>query len=194
MKKTAITVSILILSTLILSAQENGKVKAGFHILGGGRYDDVRMCVGSPQGVKGGPIMEAYFDIRIPAGEKGTLVVNIPVLRPILFGVSFGMLQLEPQVTYEHLFPMNSDKIDIVLGGGLGAVFHYGPDYNSTPDDKGESFFSIGPLITASAGMVFHSRSGDWTPGIKVFYAPLFSPDYKTGQVLGGGMELHYGF
>ncbi|MBB6481755.1 hypothetical protein [Spirochaeta isovalerica] len=194
MKNKLITTLIFLCLPLAFAAGEERKTTIGLHILGGGRYDDVRMCVGSPQGVKGGPIMEVYLDIRIPAGERGTLAVNIPVMRPILFGVAFQMMQFEPQVTYEYLFPTGSEKIDIVLGGGLGAVFHYGPDYNSAPEDRGESFFSAGPLFTASAGIVFHGRSGNWTPGVKAFYAPLFSSGYDNGHVLGGGVELHYGY
>ncbi len=32
--------------------------------MGGGRYDDLRMCVGSPAGVKGGPIADIMFVTR----------------------------------------------------------------------------------------------------------------------------------
>jgi hypothetical protein len=194
MKKLILLLILIALHMVQISAEENKKVTLGLHLLGGGRYDDVRMCVGSDQGIKGGPIVEGYFDIRINAGEKGTLSINLPVLRPLLFGIAYQMLQLEPQITYEYLIPSKSEKLNMMIAGGLGAVFHYGPDYNSTPENSGESFFAAGPLISASAGIAIRSRSGVWTPALKIFYAPLFSPEYQTGHVLGGGLELYYSF
>lgn len=185
---------LLLFATPLLTLTAEEKVTFGLHLLGGGRYDNVRMCVGSDPGIKGGPIMEAYFDIRIATTEKGTLVVNIPVFRPLLFGIAFHMLQFEPQITYEYLISTKSEKTDIMIGGGLGAVFHYGPDYTSNPEAPGESFFAAGPLISATAGIAIKSKSGIWTPAIKAFYSPLFSPDYETGHVFGGGLELYYNF
>ena len=159
----------------------------------GARYDNLRMCVGSPAGVKGGPIMDIYFDIRFPVSENGTLALNIPIVRPILFAAAFQMLQFEPQVTYEYYFGTKG-KPRAVLGAGLGIVFHYGPDYNSSPDNRGESFFAIGPLFSASIGVQFETNKGNWMPGIKLFYAPLFSTEYPVGTVAGGALELHYEF
>ena len=163
----------------------------GIHALFGGRYDDVRMCVGSPAGVKGGPIGEVYFDVRIPAGDNASLVLNIPVFRPILFGAAFKMLQFEPQVTYERLLGPD-DGPQWVLGAGLGVVVHYGPDYLSDPENRGANFFAFGPLVSASAGLRLETARGTWTPGIKAFYAPLFSANYTSGTVAGGGVEVHY--
>lgn len=193
MKKLIFCTGFLFL-ILNLQAQNEPSVSIGLHLLAGGRYDDVRMCVGSGKGIKGGPIMDVYLDIRFPLSNRGTLAVNIPVMRPILFAASFQMLQFEPQVTYEHRFPRDPGKPGFVLSGGLGLVFHYGPDYNSTPEERGESFFSMGPLFTGSAGVLLEGKRGNWIPGIKAFYSPLFSPEYTTGQVLGGGVELHYEF
>lgn len=172
-------------------AQNNGGFGIGIHVLGGGRYDNVRMCVGSPAGVPGGPIGEVYLDLRFPAGENGKLIVNLPVMRPILFAVSFQMLQLEPQLTYEHTFG-SGDGLRPVVAGGLGAVFHYGPDYNSDPQNRGPSFFSTGPLVTGSAGVTFWK--GRIITGVKVFYAPLFTAGRPVGTVLGGGLEAQIVF
>jgi len=193
MKKQYLIFALLVLQTAVLSGQDNSAVTIGFHLLAGGRYDNVRMCVGSPAGVKGGPIMDIYVDIRFPLSEKDFLILNIPVMRPILFGAAFKMLQLEPQLTYEHRFA-NGEKPGLVLGAGLGLVFHYGPDYNSTPKNPGPSFFAMGPLFSGSAGIVLQGKSGNWIPGLKTFYSPLFSKDYSTGHILGGGLELHYEF
>ncbi|MDA3810211.1 MAG: hypothetical protein PF518_07730 [Spirochaetaceae bacterium] len=193
MKKIIFSISFLLLSIGFISAQTDRPITFGIHVLAGGRYDDVRMCVASQSGVKGGPIVDIYFDIRFPAGENGTIALNIPVMRPILFGFAFSMLQFEPQVTYEYHFGEPGSP-RFVLSGGLGLVFHYGPDYKSSVDNPGDSFFAMGPLFTASAGVQFPGKRGYWMPGVKVFYAPLFSPEYDTGQIFGGGVELHYEF
>lgn len=193
MKKIMILCCFMFLIVQFSSADEKKPVSLGIHMKAGARYDDVRMCVGSPAGIKGGPIMDVYFDILIPAGEKGTLIFNIPVMRPILFAAAFNMVQIEPQMTYEyHLGP--KDETSIVLGGGLGLIFHYGPDYNSSSDDRGESFFAMGPLFSGFVGVQIPGRTGKWMPGIRAFYSPLFSPDYETGTVIGGAAELHYRF
>ncbi len=167
-------------------AQESGGFGIGIHVLGGGRYDNVRMCVGSSQGVPGGPIGEIYLDLRFPAGENGKLIVNLPVMRPILFAAAFKMLQFEPQVTYEYTFG-TGDGLRPVVAGGLGAVFHYGPDYNSNPENPGPSFFSVGPLITGSAGLKFWKER--IITGLKLFYAPLFTAGRPLGTIAGGGVE-----
>jgi len=193
MKNKIILLCVFFVLINSLSALENRSVTLGTHFLAGGRYDDVRMCIGSPPGVKGGPIMDVYLDIRFPAGENGSLVLNIPLMRPILFGAGFQMMQFEPQITYEHYLG-RKDSPKIVLGGGLGIILHYGPDYLSAKESPGTSFFAMGPLFTASAGVRFKGKRGFWIPGVKIFYSPLFSPDYSTGHVLGGGIELHYGF
>ena len=166
----------------------------GTHLLAGGRYDDVRMFVGSPPGVPGGPIMDVYLDIRIPVGERSRLAINLPLLRPILFGIAFDMLQFEPQMTWETSFPTGGRAV-FVLGGGLGAVFHYGPDYRSDPDAPGPAFFAAGPLFSVSGGLEMTGKNGGtWMPGLKVFYAPLFSAVDGPGTVAGGALELHYIF
>jgi len=174
-----------------LYAEDQQGVSFGIRILGGGRYDNVRMCVGSPAGVPGGPIGEIYFDIRFPVSESGTVVINVPLFRPIVFAAAFDMLQLEPAVTYEHSFG-EEDGTQPVVGGGLGIVLHYGPDYNSSPEDPGEAFFSIGPLLNGFAGLKIAET--DFTVGVKGFFSPLFTADRSTGVVAGGGLEMQYNF
>ena len=138
--------------------------------------------------------MDIYLDIRFPVGRHSWLALNLPIMRPILFGFAFDMLQFEPQVTWEYHFP-TSGKTGWVLGAGLGIVFHYGPDYLSDPNSPGPSFFAAGPLFSISGGLAVSGGSGGtWMPGLKLFYAPLFSAEYDTGTVAGGGVELHYFF
>lgn len=185
---------ILVITSGLLSAAyaDNGdSVSLGVHAVFGGRYDDLRMCVGSAPGVKGGPIADIYLDIRIPAGEMSALAFNLPVMRPILFAAAFNMLQFEPQVTWEYTLT-GPGSLETVLGGGLGVSLHYGPDYTSSRDNPGESFFAAGPFVSGSAGLVLSGTSGAWMPGIKVFYTPLFSEDRPVGTVVGGVAELHY--
>lgn len=174
-----------------LPAQETRGVTVGIHAFGGARYDNVRMCVGSPAGVPGGPIGEVYFDVIIPAGPDGHVVINIPLFRPILFAAAFGMAQVEPLVMYEYS-PQTPGAVQPVFAGGLGMVFHYGPDYTSDSASPGPSFFSVGPQIAGFAGIRFWKER--LTAGVKAFYAPLFSAAHPPGTVFGGGLELQYAF
>jgi len=190
MKKDLFVFACLVILTGSLAAGEGPALTYGIHAIAGGRYDDVRMCVGSPAGVKGGPIMDVYLDVALRTGANTKLVFNLPVMRPVLFGAAFGMLQFEPQVTLEYT-PAGSA---FVFGGGLGTVFHYGPDYKSSPDDRGEDFFALGPLVSLSIGRRMGAEKGYWQPGAKVFYSPLFSADQNLGWVLGAALELHYRF
>lgn len=193
MNKFFLTLIMISLIPTAISAETDREVSMGMHLLAGGRYDDVRMCVGSDAGVKGGPIMDIYADLRIPVGKLNTLAINIPVMRPILFGAAFQMLQFEPQVTYEHHFG-TEEKAHIVLAGGSGLIFHYGPDYESSNDNRGEDFFAWGPLLSGFIGMEIPGNRNNWMTGVKVFYSPLFSEDYDNGTVAGAALELHYLF
>lgn len=192
MKKVILGLLLTVILVTGVSAEETEGEKErsfgiGLHALGGGRYDNVRMCVGSPAGIPGGPIAEFYLDLRFPLSEDGTFIVNIPLFRPIFFALSFQMLQFEPQVTYEHVLG-EGDGVRPVVAAGLGGVFHYGPDYTSSSENRGESFFSFGPLVTGSAGLTFFG--GRFVPGVKVFYAPLFTPGRPVGTIIGGGLEI----
>jgi hypothetical protein len=69
-----------------------------------------------------------------------------------VFAAAFDMLQLEPTVTYEHSFGEEGGTQPVVCGG-LGIILHYGPDYNSSQDNPGKSFFSVGPLLNGFAGL-----------------------------------------
>ncbi len=173
-----------------LSAESGRDISFGLHFLAGGRYDNVRMCVGSEEGIKGGPIMEIYGDFRVPLGKRDYLSFNLPLMRPVLFASAFQMLQFEPQITYEHHFGPK-EKPHYVAGAGLGSAFHYGPDYKSSPDNRGEDFFAWGPLISGFFGKEIPGKRNSWMPGIKVFSSPLFSGEYHTGIVAGAALELH---
>ena len=156
--------------------------------MAGGRYDNLRMCVASPAGAKGGTLADIMFITKHKLNENHSLTFNLPVMRPVLFGLAFRMLQFEPEFTIEYNKLIN-EKIDLVTGPGLGISFHYGPDYTSDLSNTGKSFFAMGPFLSWQTGMAFKKDSVvKSTAGIKAFYAPLFSKERATGTVLGGAL------
>jgi len=188
----------VILFTYISSSfsEEANNVSFGIHFMVGGRYDNMRMCVASPAGAKGGPIADIMFDTKFRVNDNMSIAFNLPVMRPILFAAAFKMLQFEPQFSFEFRKNIKDDK-DLIIGPGLGASFHYGPDYKSDKKDKGESFFAMGPFISGLFGYQFSGSSGkNKMFGLRAFYAPLFSgdSDLSPGTVVGGAVEGHFDF
>lgn len=180
---------VLATSNQPLNAQEERDVSFGFSIMFGGRYDDLRMCVASPAGVKGGMIGDIALNTRFHVRENLDMVFTLPVMRPILFALAFQMLQFEPEVTFEFKHPLGGDSA-LVAGLGLGASFHYGPDYKSDLENRGESFFAIGPFFSGIFGIGFPGIAGkDTLVGVRAFYVPLFSKDRAPGTVIGGALE-----
>ncbi|MBN2525815.1 MAG: hypothetical protein JXR76_05425 [Deltaproteobacteria bacterium] len=167
----------------------------GFKVSVGGRYDDVRMCVATPPGKKGGPAMDISFFSEIGLRENVSLWVNIPVMRPILFGAAFKMLQFEPEVGL--LFRKATDgKVDVVAGPTLGIMLHYGPDYKSdrSGNDRGPSFFAMGPKVGGYVGLDFKrpNEKFNFQLGLSPYVAPLFGindEDDHSGVVLGGSID-----
>ncbi|MBN2340837.1 MAG: hypothetical protein JXX29_12645 [Deltaproteobacteria bacterium] len=184
-----------------VSAQEatdqvtNNSLILGFKVSAGGRYDDVRMCVATPAGTKGGPALDISFFTEIGLKEDVSLLVNIPVMRPLLFAGAFKMLQFEPEVSllFRHV---NDGKVDVVAGPTLGMVFHYGPDYESdrTGDARGPSFFAMGPKIGAYVGLDFKKPNDKFNFGLGLspYAAPLFGINDENdhrGVVVGGSLD-----
>ena len=196
MKEILSIFAILLLSLPALHADEakESPLSLGLMVIAGGRYDNLRMCVGSDAGVKGGPIADIMVTTRYRFSEKHALSFNLPVMRPILFGTAFTVLQFEPEFRFEFNTPL-STRLYLVNGPGLGGSFHYGPDYRSDLDNKGESFFAAGPFISYFLGISF---TGPWEKrnvfGLRVFYSPLFSKEHSTGTVLGGALEYTFYF
>ena len=71
--------------------------------MAGGRYGDMRMCVGSGAGVKGGSIADVMLLFKQNIKPNVDLAFELSVMRPILFGVAFKLLQFEPQVSVEFI-------------------------------------------------------------------------------------------
>jgi hypothetical protein len=189
--------AILLLSIPIHAAAagpvgEKGAPTVGLMIAAGGRYDDVRMCVATPAGVKGGMALDLSLVAEFPLDGKVSLGVNIPVMRPILFGAAFRMLQFEPELAILTRRGI-SEKVDFVGGPTLGVTLHYGPDYRSEPsgDDRTASFFAMGPKLGGYFGLDF-ARPGkvmNFELGLSGYVSPLFGvddPQSHKGSVIGG--------
>jgi hypothetical protein len=176
-------------------AQDGDSLILGFRVSVGGRYDDVRMCVATPAGVKGGMAMDISFFTEIGLKENVALLVNVPVMRPILFAAAFRMLQFEPEVML--LFRRPTDRrVDFVVGPSLGVTLHYGPDYRSekSGDGRGPSFFAMGPKVGGFLGLDV-KRPGEtfnFMLALSPYVSPLFGirdPDDHVGLVAGGSLD-----
>ena len=131
--------------------------------------------------------------------EHGTSVhVDLPVMRPVLFGLAFQMLQFEPTVALR--FSDQSDKkIGWVAGPALGVSLHYGPDYKSgsSGDERTADFFAIGPIIGAYAGFDFRRprEKFNFQLAVSPYVTPLFGlqdPDNHKGIVIGGLVDASF--
>jgi len=173
----------------------NDPMLFGFKIRIGGRYDNVRKCVASKTGTKGGPAADISAFAEFPAGS-GTLVhVDLPIMRPILFAAAFHMLQFEPTVALKFS-DRSSNKVGWVAGPALGVSLHYGPDYNSETSGPGRTpdFFAIGPIVGAYAGLDFRrpGKAFNFQLGFSPYVTPLFSigdPQNHRGVVIGGLLD-----
>lgn len=164
------------------------KIRHGILLMFGGRYDNFRRCAATSQGTKGGPIADIMLLSKYKIDNNHSITFNLPVFRPILFGLAFKMLQFEPEFTYEYSKPLN-ERVDFITGPGLGISFNYGPDYKSKLKDLDASFFTIGPYFSWQNGFAF-KREGVLKSfaGVSTFYVPLFAKDRNTGTVLGGAL------
>ena len=190
--KRALTIIGLLIFGLVqpINAQDvsEPKFSHGVLFMAGGRYDNLRRCAATPAGTKGGPIADIMFITKYKLNSNHNLLFNLPVFRPILFGLAFKMLQFEPEFIYEYSKVVN-EKINLITGPGLGVSIHYGPDYQSELRDMDKSFFAIGPFFSWQTGLAF-KRDGivKSSASIKAFYVPLLAKDRSVGTVLGGAL------
>jgi hypothetical protein len=139
-------------------ADNDNTVSFGVKVMFGGRYDNMRMCVASDTGVKGGIIADVMLLARFKLSENSAVAFELPVMRPILFAAAFKMLQFEPEFTFEFRKKM-SDDVDLVVGPGIGVSLHHGPDYHSDRKNRGPSFFAVGPFISGLCAISFKGSS-----------------------------------
>jgi len=163
----------------------------GFKIRIGGRYDNIRKCVASKTGTKGGPAADISAFVNLPINNNSSFHVDLPIMRPILFAIAFRMLQFEPTVAFNFYHRINNN-IDWLAGPALGLSLHYGPDYNSEAfgPQRGPSFFAMGPIIGAYTGFDFKrpQKIFNFQLGISPYITPLFSiqdPQNHKGIVIG---------
>jgi hypothetical protein len=187
MEKTGLVIllSLVISGGISAPAIGNEGFSTGARFMAGGRYDNLRMCVATDAGVKGGPMADIQLALKYTVSREYSVTFNLPVMRPVLFWTAFDMLQFEPEFTFDYRKPLGG-KISFTTGPGLGVSLHYGPDYRSDLDNRGDDFFAAGPYISYMCGLVFESGS---TLGLRAIYVPLFSEEHSTGTVLGAALE-----
>ncbi|ERP39039.1 hypothetical protein [Chitinivibrio alkaliphilus] len=158
---------------------------------GGVRYDDMRMCVATDSGVAGGPMA----DIAVTAGYEISgdklLRLSVPLMRPLLFGLRFDMVQFEPDITLEYYRNVD-ESLKRYFGPGAGVSLHYGPDYSSgTGDDRGDDFWAVGPYFSFVKGVKFIDSNSSL--GLRGAYTPLvpLDSDRSVGTVL--SIAIEYG-
>jgi hypothetical protein len=190
MKKTILFFSFYLFTGLVLFGQDSSESKFSHGILfmAGGRYDNLRRCAATSAGTKGGPIADVMLVTKYKLNSNHSLAFNLPLFRPILFGIAFKMLQFEPEFAFEYSKQI-SEKTDLITGPGLGISFNYGPDYKSKLRDLSNSFFSVGPFISGQVGFAFKKEGKvRSSTALKAFYVPLFAKNRTTGTVLGGSL------
>jgi hypothetical protein len=174
---------------------ETGRVLFGVRLRAGARYDDVRMCVATAAGVKGGPAADVSLFTELPLGADVGLDLDLPVFRPALFGARFDMVQFEPTASLR--FRRSSDgKTDLIVGPTAGVSIHYGPDYRSELSGPGRrpSFWALGPILGAYVGADFkrEGKAFNTQLGLTPYFTPLFAvddPERHRGVVVGGLLD-----
>lgn len=171
--------------TVLLILVSVSQVSAGwtYHFMSGGRYDNLRMCVATPAGVKGGPVGDVQLDIPLHQNGDRRVMLNFPVMRPVLFGAAFKMLQFEPEITFETVHGNR------VFGPGAGISVHYGPNYQSDLKHRSPDFWAVGPFLSYLYGV----NRGSQRFALRGFYTPLFSQANHPGTVCGINLEYYRG-
>lgn len=188
------------LSTTSAETSRAGSFTIGPKLRAGGRFDNVRMCVASPAGAKGGPAADISLSTEIAIKDTIGLDIDLPVFRPIMFGAAFDMLQFEPSVTLKFR-RIGNGRTDLIGGPTLGMSFHYGPDYNSegSGDARTGSFFAMGPIIGGYIGLDFKrpNKTFNLQLGLTPYVEPLFGVNdaqNHRGVVAGGMLDLQFRF
>jgi len=166
----------------------------------GARYDEVRMCVATPAGVNGGPAGDVSALFSWSAGGDRRLEFDLPVMRPILFGAAFRMLQFEPSLALTFQLDRTASR-ELRAGPVAGVSLHYGPDEDSEPSGEGrtDSFFALGPFVGGTGAITFlrPGHAFDLQIGVTVYATRLFSfdddPDHG-GFVFGGSLDVGFRF
>lgn len=165
----------------------------------GGRYDNMRMCVASPAGAKGGMAADISIFKNFNINENTTGHLDIPIMRPILFGTAFKMIQFEPSFNLRYKKVLKNTST-LVFGPGIGVSVHYGPDYKAeeTLANGENSFFALGPMISGYLGFIPNrEKPSKFEFGITPYFTPLFSindSQNRNGIIAGGFVDIAYKF
>jgi hypothetical protein len=184
---------ILIFSSFSLQKSGNySYFNLGASLAAGGRYDPVRMCVITPAGVPGGPAFEILafaceYRFNWFIGIGGYL----PIGRPIIFGTAFRMLQFIPEGVVSFHFPINN-FFEILINGGFGGSFHYGPSFRSDFIYRGPSFFAAGPRFSCLVAAHFTVKNNFiFIIGLKPYFEYLIS-NVIHGPIVGGEIDFQF--
>ncbi len=189
-----------------LAAQEQAQggnekpIILGVKIRGGARYDNVRMCVATAPGKQGGPTADVSLFAEIALSKTVGVDFDVPLFRPVLFALSFEMLQFEPSMTLKFR-KVGQGRIDLIAGPMLGLSLHYGPDYRSASSgsDRTDSFFAMGPIVGGYGGLDF-KRPGklfNFQLGLTPYAEALFGvrdPRDHRGVVAGALLDFQFRF
>jgi hypothetical protein len=194
MKSISFAIALVCLSALSF-AQSTAVThsKYGILFMAGGRFDNVRRCVATSPGTKGGPMADIMLTRVFQLSSDKSIRVNLPVMRPVLFALAFKMLQFEPEANLFIQSPKNEAK-NFFVSPGLGFSLNYGPDYMSDNGSDADKFFSYGPTFSLQAGKVFAHKKPS-SASIRLFYTPLFANGSgKNGTVLGASFQYWLGW
>lgn len=198
--RAALLTWLLWIQALPFSASAEAPPALGFKVSAGGRYDDVRLCVVTGEGTKGGPAGDISFVAEFGSVSNVLFSLDVPVFRPVLFATSFDMLQFEPDVTAKFAYSAGK-KSELLVGPSLGLSLHYGPDYQSSAHGagRGPSFFAMGPRVGGYVGVDFKrpQRVFNFQLGLHPYVTPLFGvsdPADHKGVVVGASLDLLFRF
>jgi len=183
-------------SSDVFARSFDSSVVIGAKVRIGGRFDNVRKCVASKLGTKGGIAADISLCADVPLNNSALFHIDLPVMRPILFGIAFKMLQFEPTVSLRFVNTLSDQKQTLQLGPSLGVSLHYGPDYKSETKGDGRTgdFFAMGPIIGGYAGITFNNSEGRQRQafGLSPYITPLYSindSQNHRGVVIGGLLD-----
>jgi hypothetical protein len=190
-KLPVVFVTCLVLSPAPVAARATEGLAFGVRASAGGRYDDIRKCVATSPGTKGGPAMDISLVAFLPFTDELTFMFNLPVMRPLLFAFAFRMLQFEPEASLLMSLGQTG-PVDWLAGPLFGLVFHYGPDFRSEADGQNRrpDFFAWGPKLGGHVGISL--GDGRFRVGVTPYWAPLAAVgDRKNhhGNVIGGSLD-----
>ncbi len=160
----------------VAQAYDTPDAAYGVAIRMGGRFDNMRMCVATPEGFKAGPMADISLYTELGLSDRAALNFTLPIFRPVMFAAAFRMLQFEPD--FALLFRAGgSDSASWVVGPTAGVSLHFGPDNLSSAANRGIEFFAWGPVGGLYAGRAVDrpDKDMDLEYGLGLNATPMFA-------------------